>query len=110
MSKPERQWIDCLHEKHECWSYDNPATVEVRHGDRVLRILVPNYLTDLQAQVTAENAPFVFVLGKQSRLWDKRPLGVFIIAKQQEGDTYEAVVWHELYPHALVRCGLIEKG
>ena len=110
MSKPDRQWIDCLDGKHECWSYDDPATLEVRHGNRVLRILMPDYLTDVQAQVTAETGPFLFLLGKQSRLYNGKPLGVFIIAKQQEADTYEAVVWHELYPYALVRSGLAESN
>jgi hypothetical protein len=108
MSKKDRYWIDCLNEKHECWSYDNAAAVEVRHGDRLLRVLMPIYLKGVQAQVTAESAPFVFLLGKQSRNWDGSPLGVVIVAKQREADTYEAVVWHELYPYALVRCGLTE--
>jgi len=110
VTKPGRHWIDCLSEKHECWSYDKAAAVEVRHGERVLRVLMPDYLTDVQAQVTAESGPFVFLLGKQSRQWQGRPLGVLIVAKLREADTYEAVIWHELYPYALVRCGLAESS
>jgi hypothetical protein len=109
MAKADRYWIDCLNEKHECWSYDEAASVEVRHGDRTLRVLMPTYLNDVQAQVTAESPPFVFLLGKQARLWCNEPLGVVIVAKQREGDMYEAVIWHELYPYALIRCGLAER-
>jgi hypothetical protein len=106
MSKPDRLWIDCLSEKHECWSYDNPAVVEVPHNGRVLRVLMPDYLTDIRPRVTAESGELLFLLGKQSRSWEGKPLGVFVIARRQEGDTFAAVVWHELYPWALIRCGL----
>jgi hypothetical protein len=109
MSKTDRYWIDCLSEKHECWSYDDAASVEVRHGGRVLRVLMPTYLKDVHPQVTAESPPFVFLLGKQSRQWHGESLGVMIVGKQREGDTYEAVIWHELYPYALIRCGLAER-
>jgi hypothetical protein len=110
MAKTDRYWIDCLNEKHECWSYDDAGTVEVRHGGRLLRVLMPTYLTGVHAYVTAESPPFVFLLGKQSRKWDGRLLGVLIVAKQREQDIYEAVIWHELYPYALVRSGLADGG
>src|SRR5262249_56293033 len=83
-----------------------PAVVEIPHNGRVLRVLMPDYLTKIQPRVTAESGQLLFLLGKQSREWQGRPLGVFVVARQQQDDTYAAVIWHELYPWALVRCGL----
>src|SRR5204863_7087512 len=102
MTLPKRpHWVDQLFEKHECFGYDEPATVEVQHAGRTVQVLVPSYLTDVQSLVTAESGPLLFVLGKQSQKYRDAHLGVLLVAKHREGDTYEVGVWHELFPWAL---------
>ena len=105
---PRPHWVDQLFEKHECRGYDNPSTIEVEHAGRTIKVLVPRYLTDVQGLVTAETGSLLFILGKQSQKHRNEHLGVVLIAKYKEGDTYEVGVWHELFPQALRHLGVVE--
>jgi hypothetical protein len=110
MTVPRKpHWVDCLFEKHECWGYDDPVTLEVEHQGRKLRILLPEWLRAVHVKVVAEAPSLLFLLGRQELKFDDRWMGVFLIARQQAGDTFEVGVWHELYPYALTYFGLPEE-
>lgn len=104
--KQKPHWIDCLREKHECWSYDDPGVIEASHAGRAVRVLVPSYLTRVRVLVTAESGPFLFLLGQEPRKEADGDAGVVMVARHREGETYEVGVWHELYPWALKHFGL----
>jgi hypothetical protein len=99
-------WIDQLYEKHECWSYDKPGVVEAPHAGRRVRVLVPSYLTEVTPIITTESGPLLFLLGKDARKHRGEHMGVLMVAKHLDGDTYEAGIWHELFPRALKHLGL----
>lgn len=107
--KPRPHWIDCLHEKHECWDYDKPGTIAVEHAGRKIRVLVPSYLTEVKVLVSAESGPLLFLLGQATRKAYDEFAGVLMVAKHRDSDTYEVGVWHELYPWALRHLGLTQK-
>src|SRR5947209_20162660 len=101
MALPKKpHWIDHLFHKHECYSYDNPDTITVSHDGRIVKVLVPEELTDIQPLVTAENDGILFVFGRRDQKWNDANLGVLLVAKHRDGDTYEAGIWHDLYPWA----------
>ena len=37
-------WVDCVHGKHECYSYDKPGFVAATVNGRNVKITVPSYL------------------------------------------------------------------
>src|SRR5262245_3401263 len=98
-SDPEQpHWVDCPDEKHECFSYGEPVAISVQHEGRDLQVLVPDYLTDVNPLIMSLAGPVLFVLARQDQKWDGRHLGVVLVAKHRENDTYEVRIWHELYP------------
>jgi hypothetical protein len=110
---PERDpfWIDCLHEKHECWGYDHPQRIQVEHASRQLNIDLPNYLPRMEVKVTAESSDLLFLIGRQTKEYPGLGFpGVLMVARRQAGDTYAAVIWHELYPWALKYLGLEQES
>lgn len=105
---PRPHWVDQLLEKHECFGYDNPSTIEMQHAGEMIKVLVPRYLTDVQALATSSTGSLLFILGKQSEKYRDEHLGVVLIAKHKDGNTYEVGVWHELFPRALWHLGVVE--
>lgn len=104
---PERPyWVDCLYEKHECFSYGDSATMEVSCAGKALRVILPDYLADASPLVVSLADSMLFIFARSNRKqWEGEHFGIVMVAKHRDGDTYEVGVWHELYPWALKHFG-----
>jgi hypothetical protein len=111
-------WIDCLWEKHECWTYDDPKSMPIELDGRTIHLLFPAYLPSFKPVTSARAGELIYILG---RLIDDEeepfdfagPLGVSIVARGHPDGTYSAVIWHEHYPYVFKYLGLaqmIESG
>lgn len=98
-------WVDCLHTKHECFSYDESAVVSVNVGDRTVEVIVPDYLADVRVLVAAESEGVLFCFGRTSEKFNNEFCGLVMVAKRCSDSRYEVGVWHELYPWALTHFG-----
>jgi hypothetical protein len=59
-------WIDCLHEKHECWTYERSRKpIPIKLGQRQVQLHMPSYLTNIEILVTAEHDGILFLLAPQ---------------------------------------------
>src|SRR5438874_1520853 len=99
-------WVDCVLEKHECWGYDDPVELLVEHEGRTLKVIVPEDMERVHVRVMARSEKLLFLMGRTEEKFNDRYMGVVLIAKHREGDTYEVGVWHELYPYAQEFFGL----
>jgi hypothetical protein len=93
-------WVDLLFEKHECFTYDNPATVEVEHGGGRVKVLLPSYVPHAEVLVTAESGHLLFLIGRQTQAVYGEHYPVLMIAKRRDDGSYEVVVWHTLFTYA----------
>ena len=98
-------WVDCLHGKHECYSYDEPAVVTVDHAGTPVEVVVPDYLADVRVFVTAESDGMLFCFGRTGEKYGDRYCGLVMVGKKVADRRYEVGVWHELYPWALTHFG-----
>src|SRR3954447_13975842 len=53
-SQRKPYWIDCLWEKHECWTYDDPALMRIELDGRPIDLLLPPYLPQFEVVTSAE--------------------------------------------------------
>ena len=108
MSTKEKppHWIDHLAEKHECFPYGETRTLSVTYDGREISLVAPRWVANVTPLAVAPVGEVLMLLGQLDKIWDKRPLGVMLVAQQKAADQYEVVVWHELYPYALERLGL----
>jgi hypothetical protein len=108
---PKPYWIDCLWEKHECWSYDDPKTVQIVHQGVEIRLLLPEYLPEFEVITIAECGEILFLIGRildENFEFEGMPCGLSVIARRQELGLFSAVVWHEHYPWVFEYLGLID--
>jgi len=98
-------WVDCVHGKHECFSYDGSSTVAATVGGRDVAIVVPDYLADVRILVTAESDGMLFCFGRTNEKFNNQNCGLVLVAKRVDESRYEVGVWHELYPWALTHFG-----
>ena len=112
MSQPKRDphWIDMLWEKHECFGYDNPATLQVEYEGQRLDVLLPNYVPHAEILFSTQAGQLLFLIGRQTRKVYERHVPVLMVAKRRDEGRYEVVVWHEMYPWALDYLGLQSAG
>ena len=104
--------IDLLTDKHELLSFDLDRPdwwqwLEVDHGDRRYRVLVPvAYDNGVERVVRVDDGgELLYMIGEVGHDFDGRGrIGCLIVARPREDGTYRAVVFHSLYP--LARTGL----
>ena len=102
-------WVDCLHGKHECFSYDASATVSVVVGGRIVEVVLPDYLATVKVLVASESDGMLFCFGRTEEKFNNEFCGLVLVAKKQSESRYEVGVWHELYPWALSHFGFAEE-
>lgn len=108
---PMPYWVDEYIKKHECYSYDatQARTEEVRHRDRVLRLIVPDYVPPFRSCQVEVSGDLLALIGEQL---DEEGVdgsiieggdGVLIVAREAmlDPETYWTFVAHVLYPEAL---------
>ncbi len=98
-------WVDCVHGKHECFPYDESASVTIRVGDREVRVVVPDYLGGVVVFVAVEVEGMLFCFGRTNEKFNGENCGLVMVAKKIDDSNYEVGVWHELYPWALTHFG-----
>lgn len=104
-------WVDCLHGKHECFSYEESTTVPVTVDGRTVEVVVPDYLAGFKILVGAESDGVLFCFGRTEERFNNQYCGLVLVAKRKSETRYEVGVWHELYPWALTHFGFDgEKG
>jgi hypothetical protein len=101
----KRFWVDCVHGKHECFTYDDPVFVSAKVNGRDVRIAVPSYLGDVKILVTAEADAMLFSFGRTGEKYNKLYCGLVMVARKVDESQYAVGVWHELYPWALKHLG-----
>lgn len=110
MQNDERKfWIDCLHEKHECWTYERFRTsIPLKVGRREVQLHLPSDLDEIEILFTAERGRILFILARNLNEWAQRAEcdGVLMVAKRLENGDYAVAIWHELYGYALKHLGL----
>ncbi|MFZ8853917.1 hypothetical protein [Fervidibacter sp.] len=102
-------WIDCLHEKHECWTYERSRKpIPIKLGQRQVQLHMPSYLTNIEILVTAEHDGILFLLARNLSKWAQESEcdGVVMVAKKLDDENYAVAVWHELWGYALKYLGL----
>lgn len=103
----EELWMDILREKHECFGTEHTSAVEVSVSGRNVRLILPDYLAETEILVIAEREDLLFAIGRQNYSLDNDgPLGVVMVARRHDSDTYLTHVWHELYPYVFKYLGL----
>ncbi|MCS7187529.1 MAG: hypothetical protein RMK89_11335 [Armatimonadota bacterium] len=110
MSDEERKfWIDCLHEKHECWTYENFRTsIPLKVGRRKVQLHMPSGFDKVEILFTAEREGILFILARNLSKWAQEMWcdGILMVAKRLENGDYAVAIWHELYGYALKHLGL----
>ena len=108
MPSEEKLWVDCLLEKHECYTYDRYATTrEVEYDGRSYRIVLPDHLPSFEVVHAVEQGDLLSLFGRDERTLRKDEyLGVLAVARRQADGTFVVHIWHELYPWALKYLGL----
>jgi hypothetical protein len=109
MTMSERElrpyWVDCVHGKHECWSYADAGIVNATVNGRNVEIVVPDDLANVRVLVTADAGEMLFCFGRTEEQFINRFCGLVLVAKRVTEARYEVGVWHELYPWALKHFG-----
>ena len=100
-------WLDHLFEKHECFPYDKHVKVPAKLSGRDINIIVPEYLPTTTIVQCVEIGSALFAIGQSSEKYRDEAMGVMLLAKPHDANTYETVVWHEVFPRAYKRLGLI---
>ncbi|MFA0752242.1 MAG: hypothetical protein SLRJCFUN_002645 [Candidatus Fervidibacter sp.] len=110
MKDDERKfWIDCLHEKHECWTYERfRTTIPITVKGKQVNLHLPSDLADIEVLVTAEHDGILFMLARNLRKWAQETGcdGVVMVAKKLDDENYAVAIWHELWGYALKHLGL----
>lgn len=99
--KQDPHWVDMLREKHECFGYDNPATMRIDHEGERLEVLLPNYTPPVDILSATRAGHLLYLIGRQKRKVYDELIPVLMVAKRREEGDFEVVVWHEMYPWAL---------
>ena len=100
-------WVDSLHEKHECFSYDTgeSAVVISNVNGRDVELVVPDWLSQFVVFVAVEHSELLFCIGRTNEKVRDKFCGLVMVAKRKTDTRYEVGVWHELYPWALTHFG-----
>jgi hypothetical protein len=98
-------WVDCLHGKHECFSYEESATVSVSVDGRPVLVRLPDYLASVKILTAAESEGMLFCFGRTEERFNGEFCGLVLVAKRVCEGQYEVGVWHELYPWSLSHFG-----
>lgn len=108
MPKDDRPyWVDQVFEKHECFTYGDHAILKIKLPQGEVKLIVPKYLPEVTILKSAESDGLLFLVGHDTEEHRGAPMGVLLVArKSKKKDTYETVVWHELFPWALKYLGL----
>ena len=107
MTRDERLWIDLLHQKHECFSYDSARHITVEVQNKTYSVKVPSYLPEMKVlQATCEETSLFLIGITTEKLFD-RPAGFIMVAHRIDQQNYHVVIWHETYPYAIENLGLI---
>ncbi len=106
--KEDRFWVDRLCHKHECFGYDDTWSVKVTHDDNPYTLILPKYLPKIDIKSVSITGDLLYAVGRWREEWyDKDHLGAVVVAKRVDEHTFATVVWHETYPWALEKLGLI---
>ncbi|MFN4179061.1 MAG: hypothetical protein ACK4I8_02010 [Armatimonadota bacterium] len=110
MQGSERKfWIDCLHEKHECWTYDQfRTTIPITVGGKEVQLHLPDSLPDTEILLTVEYDGILFIFARSLSKWAQEVEcdGVLMVAKRLDDENYAVAIWHELWGYALKHLGL----
>ncbi len=102
-------WIDCLCEKHECWTYERFRTsIPLKVGRKKVQLHLPSDLDKVEILFTAERKGILFIIARNLSEWAQEMWcdGVLMVAKRLEDGSYAVAIWHELYSYALKHLGL----
>ncbi|MFN3420130.1 MAG: hypothetical protein ACK40X_00210 [Armatimonadota bacterium] len=102
-------WIDCLHEKHECWTYDQfRTTIPITVGSKEVQLHLPDSLPDTEILLTVEHNGILFIIARSLSKWAQEAEcdGVLMVAKRLDDENYAVAIWHELWGYALKHLGL----
>ncbi len=110
MQSSERKfWIDCLHEKHECWTYDKfRTTIPITFGGKEFKLHLPDSLPDTEILLTVEHDEILIIFARSLSKWAQEAEcdGVLMVAKRLDDENYAVAIWHELWGYALKHLGL----
>lgn len=106
MIRDDRYWIDQVRRKHECMPYASKRRLIVSVNGVPHRIVVPEYLPEMEPRVTALQGELLFVAGVTDEMDGERPTGFLMVARRETDGHFSAVVWHETYSYAVEQLGL----
>ena len=101
-------WVDRLCGKHECFGYEETWSVKVKVDEKSVTLILPKWLPKIDVITVSVKDDLMFVIGKQREEWyDAGHLGTVVVAKRLNEKQFATVVWHETYPYALPKLGVI---
>ena len=109
---PPEFWADELWEKHECGGYgiySPPRIIEIRHDGRRFTLIAPFGLDPghVVSTTLSESGDLLYLIVKQPRPREDPPcVGILIVARRREADTFAVVIWHILFGWAFKYLGL----
>lgn len=98
-------WVNCVHGKHECWSYADARIVNATVNGRDVEIVAPDYSAAVRVFVTAESGEMLFCFSRTEEKFNDQFCGLVMVAKRIDDTHHQVGVWHELYPWALKHFG-----
>lgn len=102
----EKLWIDCLHEKHECYMSRHVEVRECQIGDERVQFRVQDSLPLFQSATGAIRGPLLFLCGITDEEFDDKPCGAMLVGRRADDGVYDVHVWHELFPWACEYLGV----
>lgn len=102
----EKLWIDCLHEKHECYASGHIEVRECLIGEEPVQFRVWGSLPVFQSVTGAIRGPLLFLCGSTDEEFDDKSCGAILVGRRADDGIYDVHVWHELFPWAGEHLGI----